>query len=268
MALKCILLFLVAAPMCVFLARAFGPAGSEGTGHRTVERYTYRAVPADSEEEDSRGEAVEIEIMEEAEVLRYVSRVTSVRAREETSILMDRKGSFLSGTRTLLDGSGKTLQRDRLTRNEGTMTHEKAAGRVTTEEIDLPRDTMLAVDGTLLVLLRSFPFGNGGTWNVFMVDFSGTSITVALRQAGTEAIETPAGRFECYRIEAIVNIPLLRPRITYWLAKERPHYLVKSVGKRGPFTASYETTLISKGRSDSPQSGVESQRLSPFPQSH
>jgi hypothetical protein len=101
------------------------------------------------------------------------------------------------------------------------------------------------VDGSLLLLFRSFPFDRSVTWFLFMVDFSGASITVELRQAGVESVIVPAGTFECYRMDVVVGIPLLRPRIIYWVTKKAPHFLVKSIGKRGPFTDSYETFLLS-----------------------
>jgi len=102
-----------------------------------------------------------------------------------------------------------------------------------------------AVDGSLLVLLRSFPFNQGKEWNVFMVDFSGYAIKVAVRQAGMEKIAVPAGEFECYRIEVVVDIPIFHPKVTYWLSARKPNFLVKHQGKKGPFTPSYITSLVS-----------------------
>ena len=77
-----------------------------------------------------------------------------------------------------------------------------------------------------------------------MIDFSGTSVSVTVRQAGIENIAVPPGAFECYRIEVIVNIPLIRPKIIYWVTKDEPHFMVKHKGKRGPFTTSYATYLV------------------------
>jgi hypothetical protein len=78
-----------------------------------------------------------------------------------------------------------------------------------------------------------------------MVDFSGDSITVTIHQEGTEKISVPAGEFECYRLVTVVNIPVWKPRITYWLGTKKPHLLVKHEGKRGAFTPSYTTSLLS-----------------------
>jgi len=49
-------------------------------------------------------------------------------------------------------------------------------------------------------------------------------------------------------MEVVVNIPLLLPKITYWITAAKPHFLVKHEGKRGPFTSAYITSLISYGQ--------------------
>jgi len=57
-----------------------------------------------------------------------------------------------------------------------------------------------------LALLRFFPFTEEKRWNLFMVDFSGYSISVTVLQEGREKITVPAGEFECYRLVLVVNI--------------------------------------------------------------
>ena len=113
------------------------------------------------------------------------------------------------------------------------------------KEVHPPPDKELAVDGSLLALLRFFSFNAGRARNFFMLDFSGYSITVTVHQEAIEKISVPAGEFECYRLVAVVNIPVLKPKITYWLGTQKPHFLVKHEGKRGPFTPSYSTVLVS-----------------------
>jgi hypothetical protein len=79
-----------------------------------------------------------------------------------------------------------------------------------------------------------------------MVDFSGYSIPVAVRQSGIENIIVPAGKFECYRMQVVVGLPIIKPTLIYWLTTDEPHFLVKNIGKRGPFTSAYVTSLVSK----------------------
>jgi hypothetical protein len=110
-------------------------------------------------------------------------------------------------------------------------------------KLKIPENIPLAVDASLLYLLRSFPFDTEAQWRVFMVDFSGHSIRITARHTGTEMVIVPAGDFDCYRIEVTVNLPIFQPKILIWLTKSEPHFLVKHSGKRGPFTPKYETTL-------------------------
>jgi hypothetical protein len=112
-----------------------------------------------------------------------------------------------------------------------------------TRRIRVPEGRELAVDASLLYLMRQFPFGTEKEWRVFMVDFSGQSVTVSIRNNGTELVNVPAGAFSCYRMEVKVRILFLNATLTYWLAKNLPHFLVKHVGKKGPFTKTYTTIL-------------------------
>jgi hypothetical protein len=110
-------------------------------------------------------------------------------------------------------------------------------------KLKIPENIPLAVDASLLYLLRSFPFDTEAQWRIFMVDFSGHSVRITARHTRTEMVIVPAGDFDCYRIEVTVNLPIFQPKILIWLIKSEPHFLVKHSGKRGPFTPTYETTL-------------------------
>jgi hypothetical protein len=76
---------------------------------------------------------------------------------------------------------------------------------------DVPPGLPLAVDASLLVFFRFFPFDDGLSWNVYMMDFSQFAVTV--RQAGLETTRVPAGEFDCYRFEVVANVPVIKPKI-------------------------------------------------------
>jgi len=78
-----------------------------------------------------------------------------------------------------------------------------------------------------------------------MIDLSQHYVSVTIRQTGEEHVIVPAGEFECYRIEVIVNLSVFKPSIIFWITKNDPHFLVKHSGMRGPFTLHYVTTLVS-----------------------
>lgn len=61
-----------------------------------------------------------------------------------------------------------------------------------------------------------------------------------------ERITVPAGEFSCYRMEVLVHTFILSPTIVCWVTTEKPHFVVRSEGKRGIFTPKYITTLIGR----------------------
>jgi hypothetical protein len=227
--------------MCIIFC--FGNTMASGKEGVYVEKYLYEALPAAGEAEKK--ETVEMEMLHAAGSITYHSKISSSRSREEIRIETDREGRFISGTRQVLSYE-KDLPAEQKIWREKDKIFLQGNGGGKRKIYNLAEDRGFAVDGSLLLLLRFSPFESGPTWKIFMVDFAGYAITVEVHLAGTEMITVPAGTFECYRMEVIVEIPLLHPRILYWVTKDAPHFLVKNVGKRGPFTDTYVTTLISR----------------------
>lgn len=186
-----------------------------------------------------------MEFIEAEGGIEYLFEVISSDSLEKISIQMDKDARFLSGIRSAPQTPDKPVQQERIWRDQHKVVVERhTEGGIKKKEHRLPSDEELAVDGSLLAL-RFFPFDEGKAWDLFMVDFSGYSITVTVSQKGREKIYVPAGGFECYRLVTTVNIPVLKPKITYWLWTQKPNFLVKHQGKRGPFTPSYTTFLVS-----------------------
>lgn len=208
------------------------------------EKYRYEAIPIGGEA--GKKELTEITLIDADRGVEYISRTISPEDIEEIMIQSDREGRFISGLRTTSSRQNEKVQQEKVWIADRKAYVERDAGEEKKrKEYELPQDMPFAVDGSLLVLLRSFPFNQGKEWNVFMVDFSGYAIKVAVRQAGMEKIAVPAGEFECYRIEVVVDIPIFHPKVTYWLSARKPNFLVKHQGKKGPFTPSYITSLVS-----------------------
>lgn len=215
----------------------------EGAVGPKIEKYHYEAIPTDHQ--TSQKDFIEMEFIETGGGIEYRSKVISSDSLEEISIQMDKEARFVSGIRSTRQ-SPEPVQQERIWRDRQKVVVERyKEGAIKRKEHRLPPDKELAADGSLLALLRFFPFDAGKRWNLFMVDFSGYSITVTVFQEGRERITVPAGDFECYRMVTVVNIPVLKPKITYWLWTQKPNFLVKHQGKRGPFTPSYTTSLVS-----------------------
>jgi hypothetical protein len=212
----------------------------QGAAHAQKESYRYESRPVHSGLD---AEAVDMEVQRDGGGILYATRVTALGSTEEVSIRMTPAGRVLSGVRTRSRAAGQSADQSRL-RVEGGKAFLLWDGMKEALSYNLPEGEAFAVDGSLLILIRSYPFETDEALPVFMVDFSGPSITVTLRKAAGEKIVVPAGEFDCWRMEVAVNIPVIRPKIIYWVTKMEPHFLVKSIGRRGPFTASYETNLL------------------------
>jgi hypothetical protein len=209
------------------------------------EKYTYEAAPKGKEK--SKNEIIEMEFFHSSEQTACNQRILQPDGQEVIKIEMLPDGSFLQGTKYFMNEHGKTIKTVRIVRENGIVSIMRHLEEKTERKnIKLPSDKVLAVDASLLVLMRKFPFDQESQWDVFMVDFSRQSVSVSIRQAGVEKVILPSGEFECYRMEVVVKVFIFRPKIIFWITKTPPHFLVKHKGKRGPFTPEYITSLVSR----------------------
>lgn len=209
------------------------------------ERYRYEAVPEGSREV-SRKKSIDMNINRTDSQTIFTMKSVSAKEVEYIRLELDVDSNFVSGIRNVTHPSGKPKFGGSIWRKQQTVYVKRVSGRnQKIREYDLPENKPFVVDGSLLLLLRSFPFDQNREWKLFMVDFSQNSVSGVIRQAGMETIRVKAGEFECYRMELIVHAFIFRPKITYWISKMEPHFLVKHRGKIGPFTRAYITQLIS-----------------------
>ena len=212
-----------------------------------TETYEYIAVPLKSGGESEK-ENISSRFYRNDSGLNYTSEVLSSEGREVIRIKMLKDGRFISAEKDVLNSSGVPEQKSSILTKEGSVYIKNINKNKEALKTDvLPKDRPFAVDGSLLVMMRLFPFGENKIWKIFMADFSGSFITVDLEMAGEEKISVPAGEFECYKMRITVNQFIFQPKIYFWISKQEPHFMVKHTGKRGPFTKTYSTSLISLG---------------------
>lgn len=205
-----------------------------------VEEYQYEAVPMGNEGGKEQIGAV-LSFGDNRIVLS--SKMVSQKGEERILLKMTREGALISGTKNRTDNSGRRTEA-RLWRDEHRVYIEQtSAERKKTTAIEIPLGSILATEGSLVVLLRSFPFESTAQWHLFMIDFSGRSSAATASQADIERIGVPAGEFTSYRVEILFGVPVLHFKVVCWVAREKPHVLVKSVGKRGLMTPTYVTSL-------------------------
>ncbi len=212
------------------------------TGGAALERLTYEAVPNGGGEADKEILEAEHKVVDGGG--EYRSRITSPRNIEEFRLEMAPGGKFVSAEKTILSLRGEKLRQQEIRReNQELFLRE---GEKKNSEHKIPLGSIPVVNGSILIQLRLFPFDQGKTWKIFLMDFSGRTFTATVRQTGRESIRVPAGVFDCYRIEAVVDFFLIHPKNTFWVAVSEPHLLVKYDGKRGLFSPTYVTYLVSR----------------------
>ena len=232
------LLFLMAAQGLAFPgAIESGPAGQSH-----VETYHYQSAPMGKENEM---EDIELIFSFEEDSSEYASTIVSVMSDERITIKMTKEGNLISGARSLRRGPGGPVE-EKIWRDGKTACVEQTSGTDKKMQLGIPEGRTLAVEGSLLVLLRFFPYGSATQWDLFMIDFSGQSVTATARQAGIERITVPAGEFSCYRMEVLLHTFILSPTIVCWVTTEKPHFVVKNEGKRGILSPKYITTLTGR----------------------
>lgn len=162
-------------------------------------------------------------------------------------ITLTPQGTVVSATlESKTSPGGEIIQQSRIRKENRTVYVDVTHGqKKNIRRIGVPEGQEVAVDASLLYLMRQFPFDAGTGRRVFMVDFSGQFVTVSVSNKGTELVTVPAGEFPCYRMEALISLAFLKATITYWLTKSPPHFLVKHRGKKGPFTKTFTTVLDS-----------------------
>jgi hypothetical protein len=213
-------------------------------GAELQEKYTYEAVPEGGKA--SQHERIEAVLIHSGERIFTTLKTDRPGSEEIIQIETTPDGTFVSGSRRITYGNNANPDLVEIVRKQKTVrvTHMKK-GKRKIKEYDLTEEDPLAVDISLLILLRFFPFDQAVTWHLFLMDFSRHSVSIDVCQKAIEKVAVPAGEFECYRMEVTLKIFIFRPRMIYWITKEKPHFLVKHVGKRGPLSPKYTTFLIS-----------------------
>ncbi len=247
-----IMKFVVLSTICILLftfithgdgTKAYGT----NTGDvRRYERYHYEALKRGKRAGGQR-ESIIIEINRFGSETLLTVQTQRINNYEIVRLTLNQKGEVISGLRETVYHTEEQIHQERIWRNDQTVYVERLfTSHVRTKSFTIPKPVSLVVDASLIYLLRSFPFDTNVVRDFFMVDFSQFAITVTARQIGIETVNVPAGEFDCYHIEVMVNRFILLPKIHFWVTKDPPHFLVKHSGKRGPFSPHYISALVSK----------------------
>lgn len=137
------------------------------------------------------------------------------------------------------DKEGKLLSRERkvldFTRGEAKFEREDpATGKVSARSFSLSPDTLI-VEG-IGTALRSLPFDPPGEREFHFLTNEPRMYRITMKPRGRERIKAPAGEFECYKYEMVVNLGLLGllrvfiPKTYFWFTVDPPHFWVRYEG--------------------------------------
>jgi uncharacterized protein DUF3108 len=141
--------------------------------------------------------------------------------------------------RTVTDVAGKPLLRELKSFDfaKGTVVIERdnlSTGQKSQRSLKIPADT-LSVDG-IAAALRSLPFDRSQPVEVHLLSNEPKLYEVSLEMRGRERVRTPAGQFECYKVEIVPALGVLKlfgfmvPNAYFWFTVDAPHYWVRYEG--------------------------------------
>ncbi len=224
-----------------------GATTTAGATRAGTETYVYTATPSDAD--SGSAEIHHIEITTDSTGVVYSFHTERADAAEFGVIRTRPDGTFVDAVRRVISADGATAETDSFRVEGRTLVMERVADdKSDIRRVDLPDDEPLVVDASLLIWLRGFPTGASASGSLFVADWSRRTVHVDVHDRGPETVTVPAGSFVCNRIEVVVKVFVFRPRITFWMSTEPPHFLVRHRGKRGPFTPVFDTVLVRKGQ--------------------
>ena len=210
-----------------------------------VERYSYSTFDEKNPDRVLERVTMEFRIGTNEHQTAYTSH--HQEGTERTLIRLTPEGKLVSGQRWNSDTNGVPINSTRVWSEDGEIISEMTREGREPKRRSSPDDNLeVAVEPSLMNVLRAFPFGTGGERRIMMATFSQFVIPMTIRQLDDECASVPAGLIDCFKLEAAVSFLGLKFGTTYWISKEPPHVLVRYRGKRGLFLSpTYITELVS-----------------------
>ncbi len=158
----------------------------------------------------------------------------------ELEAVWSAEGSFhpLRFQKTIKDLNGRQVSTERKSFSlaKGTAQFDRKGGTGASEnrEFRVPPDT-LTVEG-IAGVLRFLPFENWRPLTIHFLTNEPRLYEMRVVMRGKERVKTPAGEFECYRIELIPNLGMLNvvrsllPKARFWFSASSPHFWVRYAG--------------------------------------
>jgi hypothetical protein len=118
---------------------------------------------------------------------------------------------------------------------------QRPDGRPEVKSLKIPADTLI-VEG-IAGILRYFPFGQTGRLPAHLLTNDPRLYSVVFEIRGKERVKSPAGEFDCYKMEMVPYLGVLNvvrsffPKTFFWFTVAAPHFWVRYEGlENGPGT--------------------------------
>jgi hypothetical protein len=146
-------------------------------------------------------------------------------------------------TVTTLAGGAVLTERKHFDPVKGTVRFERqqSGGKVEEKTVAAPRDTLIP-EG-IAGILRFLMFENAASFRAHLLSNEPKLYSVTFEGRGRERVRTPAGEFDCYKIEMVPHLGVLNvaryfyPKVYFWFTVAPPHFWVRYEGpENGPGT--------------------------------
>jgi hypothetical protein len=105
------------------------------------------------------------------------------------------------------------------------------------ESLKISDDTLIA-EG-IAGVLRYLMFDQAGSFQAHLLSNEPRLYTVTFENRGREHVKTPAGDFDCYKVEMVPHLGVLNvvryfyPKAFFWFTASNPHFWVRYQGPEG-----------------------------------
>lgn len=151
----------------------------------------------------------------------------------------------LESERTISDSDGRPLviERKHFDREKGTVRFERqtTGGSSETRSLEVPADTLM-IEG-LAGVLRFVSFDKAREFPAHVLSNEPRVYNVTFEWRGKERVKTPAGEFDCYKLEMVPHLGVLNlirpflPKAQFWFTVSNPHNWIRYEGpENGPGT--------------------------------
>jgi len=107
-------------------------------------------------------------------------------------------------------------------------------------------ETITFTSDILAILLRGYNFEAPEPFDFYIFSSEAKLFRIQAQMIGTETVRVPAGEFECYKMELILDLGVanlltkyILPKTYMWFSKKQPHYWLKFEGLEGGVGSPY-----------------------------